>query len=81
VASFHRETVKSLGELLAAAGMNAPHQLRPHHIQRRVGDGRILTLADQFEFMEAGALLGKKPSVSFARLWKLARSEAFGAAV
>ncbi len=81
VASFHRETVKSLGELLAAAGMNAPHQLRPHHIQRRVGDGRILTLADQFEFMEAGALLGKKASVSFARLWKLARSEAFGAAV
>jgi glutamate synthase domain-containing protein 2 len=78
VASFHRETVKSLGELLAAAGMHSPDQLQPHHIQRRVGDGRILTLADQFEFMTAGALLGKKPNSNLAELWKTARSDVFG---
>jgi glutamate synthase domain-containing protein 2 len=78
VANFHRETVKSLGELLAAAGMHSPSELRPHHIQRRVGDGRIVTLADQFEFLEAGALLKKKPLSPIGALWTSARADRFG---
>jgi glutamate synthase domain-containing protein 2 len=78
VASFHRETVKSLGELLAAAGMHSPSELKPHHIIRRVGDGRIVTLAEQFEFLEAGALLKKKATSPMAALWALARADKFG---
>ncbi len=78
VANFHRETVKSLGELIAAAGMYAPSELKPHHIMRRVGDGRILSLADQFEFMEQGALLGNDPPPLYGALWQSARAERFG---
>jgi glutamate synthase domain-containing protein 2 len=80
VANFHKETVKSLGELIAAAGMSAPSELKPHHIIRRVGDGRILSLADQFEFMNNGELLGNNPPSSFATSWSNARADRFGVA-
>jgi glutamate synthase domain-containing protein 2 len=77
VASFHRETVKSLAELLAAAGMKSPAELRPHHIYRRIGDGRISTLEDQFRFLEPGDLLkGKLPHV-YAADWERASADRF----
>ncbi len=81
VANFHRETVKSLGELIAAAGMNSPAELRPHHIMRRVGDGRILTLADQFEFLTDGALLNGKAHSSLAVMWSRAPADTFNSAL
>jgi glutamate synthase domain-containing protein 2 len=77
VANFHRETVKSLGELIAAAGMHAPSELKPHHIIRRVGDGRIVSLADQFEFMAEGALHTKSSKSLYAAQWAAARADTF----
>jgi glutamate synthase domain-containing protein 2 len=77
VANFHRETVKSLAELLAAAGKHQPRDLAPKDIFRRVGDGRISSLDDQFVFMEAGALLKRKIPAALAKPWAEARSEKF----
>ncbi len=77
VASFHRETVKSLAELLAAGGLNSPAELRPHHIYRRISDGRIMTFAEQFTFLEPGQLItGKLPHV-FTDDWERATAERF----
>ncbi len=78
VLNFHRETIKSLAEMLAAAGMTSPRDLKPHHITRRVGDGRILTLAEMYPVMEAGALLKGKIDSAVASQWEKARSERFG---
>jgi glutamate synthase domain-containing protein 2 len=80
VASFHRETVKSLGELLSAAGLRDPSEIKPHHIMRRIGDGRILTLADQFTFLERGALFQKRKADVFSPLWTKARADRFDVA-
>jgi glutamate synthase domain-containing protein 2 len=77
VANFHRETVKSLAEMLAAAGMTSPYHLKPHHILRRVGDGRIYTLADQFPVMEPGGLLANKAPAAILAAWNRATSKAF----
>jgi glutamate synthase domain-containing protein 2 len=77
VANFHRETVKSLGELLAAAGMHSPSELKPHHIQRRVGDGRITTFAEQFLFLEPHQLLKGKLRHVFTDNWERATAERF----
>ncbi len=77
VASFHRETVKSLAELLAAGGLNAPSDLKPHHIFRRIGDGRILTFAEQFTFLEPGQLLTGKVQNAFTEDWGRATAERF----
>jgi glutamate synthase domain-containing protein 2 len=78
VYNFQRETVKSLAELLAAAGLDHPTDLKPHHIFRRIGDGRILTLADQFAFLQPGELMQKKVPARIAAAWEMARSDRFG---
>ena len=78
VTNFQRETIKSLAEMLAAAGMTQPTELKPEHLSRRVGDGRILTLADQFTFLEPGILLTKNAPEDFATLWENANSNYFG---
>ena len=77
VANFHRETVHSLAEMLAAAGLRYPKDMKPEHILRRVGDGRIFTLADQFTFLEQGALFKPDIPASFAEDWLRARAETF----
>jgi glutamate synthase domain-containing protein 2 len=77
VANFHRETIHSLSEMLAAAGMSSPSQLRPHHILRRVGDGRILTLADQFPQTETGGLLKGDAPAAVLAAWNRADPRRF----
>ena len=77
VASFHRETVKALAELLAAAGLEHPRQLGPHHFMRRGQDGRIMTFAERYAFLKPGELLAGAPGTPFAAPWALARSDGF----
>jgi glutamate synthase domain-containing protein 2 len=77
VRNFHHQTVLSLAEMLAAAGMTSPTDLKPWHISHRVGDGRIMTLADLHPTLEAGALLKGKIDAAFASQWETAHSERF----
>jgi glutamate synthase domain-containing protein 2 len=77
VASFHKETVKSLAELLAASGLNAPSDLKPHHIYRRIGDGRIITFAEQFTFLVRGQLLNGNVTHAFSGDWERATADQF----
>ncbi len=44
VASFHRETLKALAELIAAAGLTHPRELRPRHFMRRAAPDRVVPL-------------------------------------
>ena len=76
VKNFHHETIKSLSEMLAAAGMSSPNDLQPYHISRRVGDGRILTLADLHPAIAVGELL--KGGSVYDGFWKRASAERFG---
>ncbi len=78
VTNFHRETIKSLAEMLAAAGMVSPKDLMPHHIVRRIGDGRILTLGEQFTFLENGAFIVGSAPAAMANIWDRAQSDSFG---
>ena len=80
VASFHRETIKALAELVAAAGLDHPKDLMPHHFMRRAPDGRIITFAEQYHLLHPGELLRGAPGTMFAASWLLARSEAFSPA-
>ena len=77
VASFHRETVKSFAEILAAAGLDAPGQLTPRHIFRRGPDGRVSTLQDCYPCLAPGELLKDPPPASFAESWAMASSATF----
>ncbi len=80
VASFHRETVRALAELLAAAGLEHPSELRPHHVMRRGHDGRIATFAELYPMLEQGELLAGGGGAQLAPAWAIARSDSFSPA-
>ena len=78
VASFHRNTLHALAELVAAAGLSHPSHLKPHHFLRRASVDRVITLAEQFEQLQPGQLLSDpSSSVRFGQAWALARSGTF----
>jgi Conserved region in glutamate synthase len=77
VANFHRETVRALAELIGAAELDQPSQLRPQHFMRRVAADRIMTFADIYHFLEPGDLLSGTPHRRFAEAWALAQSRSF----
>jgi len=57
VARWHRETLEALGELLGAAGIEHPDELRPHHLHRRLSHTQVASYAQVYEWLEPGALL------------------------
>lgn len=78
VASFHNNTLKALAELLCAAGLNHPSELRPHHIARRIANGEIRVLSALFPDLEKGALLrGEFKQTVFRMAWPMAAAESF----
>ncbi len=56
VASFHRETIKSFVELLAASGLDSPEKINRSHIYRRVSMGEILRYDQLYPSMSEGCL-------------------------
>jgi hypothetical protein len=77
VANFHRETVKALGELIAAAGLRHPKELRPHHFMRRTRADRTLSFSDLYRFLEPGELLAGTDHVDFREAWEMASADSF----
>jgi glutamate synthase domain-containing protein 2 len=78
VASFHRNTLKALAELLGAAGLQHPDELRPHHIAKRIASGEVRVLSALFPDLEKGELLeGKFRQTIFRTAWPMAQAESF----
>jgi len=82
VASFHRNTLKALAELIAAAGLTHPNQLRPHHIVQRVSHNDVRLLSHVLPFLKPGALLDgvrgdPLPHKVYEIWWPRARAESF----
>lgn len=64
VANYHKATVNSLVELMAAAGVRNPKELNRQHVNRRVGSGKIMTYKDIFPNVEAGSYIKEKAAES-----------------
>ncbi|WP_085316971.1 FMN-binding glutamate synthase family protein [Derxia lacustris] len=83
VAAFHRNTLKALAELLAAAGLAHPDELGPMHIVRRLSEAEVRLLSHLLPWLEPGELLrgaGDAAEVQqhvFREYWPLARSDSF----
>lgn len=60
VASYHREMIAKLLELLAAAGLERLEDLRPHHIQQRVGGTDIRHYGEMYPPVPEGCLLNSE---------------------
>ncbi|MEJ0064601.1 MAG: FMN-binding glutamate synthase family protein [Caulobacteraceae bacterium] len=80
VYNFHRLTLRALSEMLAAAGLEHPNELKPHHLVRRVNGTEIRQFSDLHLFLKPGELLGDDCEVGFyAENWKRASATTFAA--
>lgn len=78
VYNFHRNTLEALAELLAAAGLSHPIQIKPYHISRRMPDRSMAYLSDIHTFAKPGEILeGGRPGRLFEQYWDAATAEAF----
>ena len=78
VCNFHRNTLRALSEMIAAAGLEHPSQVRPHHLVRRVSDAEVRLFSQLHVFLEPGELLdGKSNRDFYSQAWQLARADSF----
>ena len=68
VRNFHRLTLESLKELLEAAGLQGPSELRLHHFMRRINSYETRSLAHLFQSLTTGSLNPGAASASQAEL-------------
>jgi len=78
VRRFHRNTLRALAEMTAAAGLWHPSELGPHHLVRRVSLTEIRLFSQLHIFLEHGELLtGSHERDFYSAAWKLARPDRF----
>ncbi|MDO5769576.1 MAG: FMN-binding glutamate synthase family protein [Psychrobacter sp.] len=80
VANFHKNTLKSLANIVGAVGLAHPTDLKPYHIARRMDDGQIKLLSKYYYFTDEGALLdGSARADVFNQMWVMANPNSFAA--
>ncbi len=79
VASFHRETIKALTEIIAAAGLSHPQELRPTHFMQRAAPDRSISFEELYHCMAPGELLNGEASLHMRKAWDMASTNSFSA--
>ena len=77
VARYHRETVKSFFEVLGAAGLQRPQDLKPWFIMKRVSAMEIRSYADIYPQLAPGQLLTNPAASGMGRAWAEASPDRF----
>lgn len=78
VYQFHHNTLHALAELIAAAGLEHPSQIKPHHMVKRYSSTEIKSYAQLYFLLRPGELLTESTESHFYQdMWKLASSEHF----
>ena len=78
VRMFHESTLRALGELVGAAGLDHPSELRPELILKRLSGSEVKSFADLYPRLESGTLLAGTADPDYARYWSLADANTFG---
>jgi len=78
VANFHRNTLKALGEMTGAAGLDNPGGFLPHHLMVRESDRNMVTGQQVYPYMPEGFLLREDDDrFGYLERWLRARPDAF----
>jgi glutamate synthase domain-containing protein 2 len=78
VHKFHERTVTVLADMLAAAGLTHPDDLRPYHLVHRVSPTEIRPFDQVHYFLKANDLIDGRCDLPFyASNWARARAESF----
>ncbi len=74
VARYQRETVRSFFDVLGAAGLQRPADLKPWFIMRRINQTDIRSYADIYPHLEPGQLLTGAEHTGMSRAWQAANA-------
>ena len=74
VFQYHRNTIESAMELLGAAGIQHPDDLRPWHIDRRTAPDEVRDYAEIYRYLEPGDLLDGRVPDRFRNAWEHAQT-------
>jgi glutamate synthase domain-containing protein 2 len=77
VANYHRDTMKTVAELIGAMGIRHTRELRPWNIMKRTGLAEVRNYQELYPFIEEGSLLSASPPAAFARPLAAARADSF----
>ncbi|HVO08045.1 MAG TPA: FMN-binding glutamate synthase family protein [Burkholderiaceae bacterium] len=83
---FHQNTLEALKELVQAAALEHPNQIRATHIVRRGDDRQVRLLANLLSFVQPGELLAAArgetpwPHAVYELYWPRAQAHSFAAA-
>ncbi len=79
VYNYHRATLHALSELIAAAGLEHPQEIRPIHFSHRISGTEVLSFARLYPQLQPGELLTGTDSPRFRDAWDLAQASSFAA--
>jgi glutamate synthase domain-containing protein 2 len=77
VYNYHHATLHALAELIAAAGLDHPQDIRPIHFSQRVSSTEVKSLAQLYPSLRPGELIDGTEDDRFKEAWAMARAESF----
>ena len=77
VRMFHDSTLKALAELVAAAGVSHPGDVKSSQIMRRLTRGNVDSLAEVYPSLAPGDILSGKAPPRYLDAWQLAQADSF----
>ena len=80
VYNYHHATLHALAELIAAAGLNHPQEIRPIHFTQRVSATEVKSLEQLYPSLRPGELIDGTEDIRFKDAWEMARAESFSPA-
>jgi hypothetical protein len=76
-ARFHRTTLEALADLVAAAGLKHPCDLRPDHLMHRTGPEKAESVDRILPFLPEGILRDAPDETIYADWWEAADPHSF----
>jgi hypothetical protein len=80
VYNYHHATLHALAEVLGAAGLEHPRDLRPIHFSQRTSTTEVQTFAKLYPSLRPGELIDGTYDPRFREAWGMARAETFAPA-
>ncbi|HGH3614138.1 TPA: FMN-binding glutamate synthase family protein [Acinetobacter baumannii] len=81
VFNFHKNTLHALSEMIAAAGLRHPSDIKAHHLAQRINDREIKNYAQLHFFLKEGELLQSELKNDddnfYYRMWNMADANHF----
>jgi glutamate synthase domain-containing protein 2 len=77
VARFHQATLGALHEIVVAAGLDSPSDLRPSHLRQRINVAEMRQVDELYHFARPGELVAGSNDPTLARWWNAADPDSF----